>query len=191
MGIYKTESNERLLASVDKLQEHIHVFVSHKSSDEAKAKEVATCINSYGLRTWLDVTDLTDDEDDDAMVDRIEAAIAKSFSLMAIVTDVTNESWWVPFEIGLAYDMKKELASYCEDQEEAEIPSFLSRWPLVDDHASLHIWCKHIKSKRMESRPVFLYEAAGSAGLALSKNAYQESLNTVKSELNRYRGGAR
>lgn len=172
------------LDSIDDLQGDIDVFVSHKSDDEEKAVEVAACIGNFGLRPWLDVTDLHDHEDDDAMVDRIEAAIARSFSLMAVVTDLTSESWWVPFEIGLAYDMDKQLASYCEEQEDVEIPSFLWRWPLVQDHGDLHTWCA--KMKAMESHK-YLTEAANLASTVGKKTVYRRSLTTVRDSLNQGR----
>ena len=181
-GVFKT------VASIDAVSGDIDVFVSHKSDDEEKAREVAACINSYGLRPWLDVTDLRDHEDDDAMVDRIEAAISRSFSLMAVVTDVTNESWWVPFEIGVAYDMQKQLASYCEAQEEVEMPSFLWRWPLVQDHDDLHEWCRRMKSMKTT---IYLSEKASAAADHQGRGEYRASLATVRGALNDRRRGSR
>ena len=185
MGLYRSASGTfEAVASIDDHQGQIDVFVSHKSDDEDKAKEVAACIDSYGLRPWLDVTDLRDEEDDEAMVDRIEAAITRSLCLMAVVTDVTNESWWVPFEIGLAYDMDKQLASYCEEQQDVEIPSFLWRWPLVQDHDDLHEWCDKMKLMKSDK---YLTEAATLAATIGEKTVYRRSLANVRNSLNRRR----
>ena len=185
MGMYRATSGVfETVASIDEVQGGIDVFVSHKSDDEDKAKEVAACIDTYGLRTWLDVTDLRDQEDDEAMVDRIEAAITRSFSLMAIVTDVTNESWWVPFEIGIAYDMQKQLASYCEQQKHVEIPSFLWRWPLIQNHGDLHEWCRRIKSMQPAT---YLTEETSSVADHRERRNYRADLARVRRALNERR----
>ena len=145
MGRYINASGDFVKeASVNNVKMRIDVFVSHKSDDEEKAEEVARCIQSCGLTPWLDVVDLVDKEDDEKMADRIQDAISRSFSLMAVVTDTTNESWWVPFEIGIAYDMCKQLASYCEHPEDVDPPSFLKRWPLATNRDALRRWCRII-----------------------------------------------
>ena len=122
------------------------------------------------------------------MVDRIEAAISRSTSLMAVVTDVTNESWWVPFEIGLAYDMDKQLASYCEEQDGVEIPSFLWRWPLVQDHDDLHEWCNKMKVMKSDK---YLTEAASLSKTIGERAFYRRTLKSVRSSLHQRRRQAR
>ena len=170
-------------ASINQVQGPVDVFVSHKSDDQDKAKEVAQCIDSSGLTTWLDVVDLEDDEDGFAMAQRIGTAIARSFSLMAVVTVVTNESWWVPFEIGIAYNMGKQLAAYCEHPIDVNLPSFLWGWPLVQDHGSLHVWCRKILE--MDRSLTRLVEASNT----VDRLAYTRDLAVVRAalQLHRYR----
>jgi len=50
------------------------------------------------------------------MASKIQAVISRSYCLLAIVTNATNKSWWVPFEIGAAWDMKKYLSTYGDPQ---------------------------------------------------------------------------
>ena len=52
------------------------------------------------LRQVVD-TNITGDSP--SLDDYIERVLSRTFSLLALVTDVTHESWWVPFEIGLAF----------------------------------------------------------------------------------------
>ena len=44
--------------------------------------------------------------------DHIKGVITSSFSLLAVVSDVTQQSWWVPFEIGIAFDQSCMLATF-------------------------------------------------------------------------------
>ena len=141
--------------------------------------EVAHCVNACGLTVWIDAIDMKHVADDERMVRRIEDAIAHATSLIAIVTDVTNESWWVPFEIGLAYEKEKQLASYCEDASQIDIPSFLWSWPLIEDHVGLHQWCAHIKS----AGPHSLLETA--VAKIVPRQAYRNSLFTIRDQLRR------
>lgn len=185
MGMfYQAESDRfRTLSNIDDFDEEIDVFVSHKSEDKAIAKRVARCICAQGLTPWLDVIDLATDRDDETIVDRIEVAISKSLSLLAVVTDVTNESWWVPFEIGIAYDRKKQLASYCEDYDSVERPSFLWRWPLVKDRYDLRKWCGRILSLKREILPHVLAEA-GTESDFHTRGSYQKELASIRNMLN-------
>ena len=183
MGRYINESGGFVeKASVNDVETRIDidVFVSHKSDDEEKAVEVARCIHSCGLTPWLDVIDLEDEADDEEMVDRIQDAISRSFSLMAVITDITNESWWVPFEIGIAYDMRKQLASYCEDPEDVDPPSFLMRWPLVQNHSDLHYWCTMIKDS--DRTTPYLAEASAASEYR-RRHIYRNKLAEVRKAL--------
>ena len=180
MGRYINASDKFVEeASVNDVKIPIDVFVSHKSDDEEKAVEVAHCIRSCGLTPWLDVVDLEDEIDDEKMVDRIQDAISQSFSLMAVVTNITNESWWVPFEVGIAHDMCKQLASYCENPEDVGLPSFLMRWPLVRNHDALHDWCTMIND--LDRTIPYLAEA--SADSEYRRRRYRNELAEIKRAL--------
>lgn len=119
------------------------VFVSHKKDDERLALEVARCIKYYELVPWVDALD--DSIQDGPQLDaKIRDIIRGSFSLMAVISDVTHESWWVPFEIGIAFDRERVLASYT-DISRYELPSFLAKHPRVSNHTQLHRWCDRLR----------------------------------------------
>ncbi len=103
------------------------VFVSHKSNDMPIAVEVARVIQSQGLSVWLDTAYPTIEDGPD-LADHIAQILDRSFSLLAVVTRNTRDSWWVPFEIGIAFDMQKYLASYGD---KTLNPSFLAKWPNI------------------------------------------------------------
>ena len=87
------------------------------------------------------------------MASKIQAVITRSYCLLAVVTNATSESWWVPFEIGVAWDKKKYLSTFGDPR--VTLPSFLAVWPSVRDHDELHSWCEDVKEKKATYRPTF------------------------------------
>lgn len=181
MGKFFAESapEHRVLASVNQVSQRIDVFVSHKSDDESKAMAVARCVKELGLTAWVDAIDMEGATDNEQMVNRIQEAISRASSLIAVVTNVTNESWWVPFEIGLAYEKEKDLATYCEDAAKVHLPSFLWSWPLVKDHHDLHRWCESI----METKTMLQEAVMETYTDQDRKRAYRRRLFKIRDQL--------
>lgn len=119
------------------------VFVSHKSNDAVKAIQIAERISNNGLSAWVDVADPTGVRDGPDLADYIRRILASSHSLLALVTSATKDSWWVPFEIGIAFQQEKLLASYGSG---ASLPSFLQKWPNVQSYSALDRWCLELGS---------------------------------------------
>lgn len=129
------------------------VFVSHTTKDDHLAEEVAQCIRSFGLTAWVDSDHLDRKHDGPSMASTIQGVIRRSYCLLAVVTSATSESWWVPFEIGVASDRDRYLSTYGDPR--MSLPSFLEAWPRVRDHDELHVWCEDVKAKKATYRPTF------------------------------------
>ena len=82
------------------------VFLSQKSDDAPKAVQIAERISANGLSVWVDVADPSISGDGPDLADYIRRVLRSSRSLLALITSATNESWWVPFEVGIAFDQK-------------------------------------------------------------------------------------
>ncbi len=83
------------------------VFVSHKHQDVELASTLGQILIRHGLDIWLDVDDpqvqaLAAGGDDLALAEEIERGLIHCSHLLAVITPLTVESWWVPFEIGQA-----------------------------------------------------------------------------------------
>ena len=133
-----------------------------------------------GLTAWVDVVDMAGVEDDTRMVRRIEDAISRASSLIAVVTEATNESWWVPFEIGLAYGMEKQLASYCEDACLIDLPSYLWSWPVIKNHSDLHDWCEHYRATKSFAYSIVAEALKARVG---RRQTYRDSLIDIRDQL--------
>ena len=118
------------------------VFVSHKSSDTKKALQLAEKISRNGLSVWVDIADPTVKDGPD-LADYISDVLQSSRSLLAVVTSATKSSWWVPFEIGIAFEKEKLLASHGN---RINLPSFLYKWPNIQTDTQLDRWCREVRS---------------------------------------------
>ncbi len=106
------------------------VFISHKSQDSEDAKAVADCIRSYGIDVYIDLDDqglkLASVTDDSAgIVEHIQKGLSVSTHLLALISDNTRDSWWVPYEIGYAKKANKKISSLLLGNINDEIPDYL------------------------------------------------------------------
>ena len=77
------------------------VFISYHRPDAAKASAIQSYLSGRGVTAYLDLLDT-----DLQQVDNVHGDDPKKLDacthLMALVSSTTAESWWVPFEIGVA-----------------------------------------------------------------------------------------
>lgn len=120
-------------------QEEPDVFVSHKNTDTATAEVVAKTIVASGLSVYLDTWD--DMDDGPELVDYIESIIKNCKSLIAVVSQSTVTSWWVPLEIGIAITSDKCIGTYRTDRYIPNFPSYLTKWPILETMEDVRTWC--------------------------------------------------
>ena len=92
------------------------IFISHKSEDAAAAKTVADHIRDAGIDVYLDIYDTglqkaTQENDASSIVRYIERALTTSTNILVLITEKTQLSWWVPYEIGYSKMGSKGIAS--------------------------------------------------------------------------------
>jgi len=108
----------------------VPVFISHKSSDKSTALEIANYLKIRGVTCYVDVLDPVLQSTDDitsVIVQRIRACS----HLMAVTSLDTAKSWWVPFEIGVATDQDRRIATYA--LQPADLPDYLKKWPIMNN----------------------------------------------------------
>lgn len=92
------------------------VFISHKSSDIDAAQKVAEYLMDNDIDVYLDKLDTglqkaTRENDAQGIVDSINRALMCSTDILVLVSNQTQASWWVPYEVGYARKGNKEIAS--------------------------------------------------------------------------------
>lgn len=69
--------------------------------------------------------------------------------MMAVISNFTQGSWWVPFEIGVASEADRRITSY--RLRYAELPQFLSKWPILKDQYDLAKFVQKYKEDALVS----------------------------------------
>lgn len=122
------------------------IFVSHYNEDRASAEQIASWIRYFGMTVFLDIDDPNlPKKDDVAMADYIKGVINKSHGLVVVTSNKTVNSWWVPYEIGVADQKDLVLATYIQD--EIKLPSYLKKWPKLSNKENLRCWCEEMRNR--------------------------------------------
>lgn len=105
------------------------VFVSHKQEDSERAALIAARLRMGGLDVYLDVIDVQLDKGGPDLADYIRMRLEECSQLLAVISPITRVSWWVPWEIGVATEKERFLASFVSGG--APVPEYLRKWPYL------------------------------------------------------------
>lgn len=118
------------------------VFLSHKREDKPKALRIGEFFKSHGIRCYIDVLDPELSTTND-ITEVIKTRVKQCTHLMAVVSDNTQKSWWVSFEIGVASELKRRITSF--DTGKTTLPEFLEKWPVLSSEKHLSLFVKAYK----------------------------------------------
>lgn len=104
------------------------VFISHRSLDKNSAKEIYDYLTLRKIKCYIDVLDPTLKDTED-ITSVIMKRVSQCTHIMAVVSQYTQGSWWVPFEIGVASEADKRVTTF--RLQSADLPRFLSKWPIL------------------------------------------------------------
>lgn len=134
------------------------VFVSHKKEDQYIAGAVAERLSRNGAQVYLDVIDPDAHKAGDDLADYIRAALSTCTDLMAVVSTKTKESWWVPWEIGVASEKEYPLSTFAG--ENCELPLYLKKWPYLRSLADIDTYVRVSKVARSNITTRYGYKTA-------------------------------
>ena len=124
------------------------VFISHKGDDMRIAETVGDALQHSGLSGYLDRWDPAVEGDSPELEIYLRRIIRETKTILAIVTENTPLSWWVPFEIGVARETDSQIATFIEINRfsavKIELPSYLKKWPILASTTSLQIWARRL-----------------------------------------------
>lgn len=119
---------------------NVKVFISHQSRDTSLATSIARrLLMVHQIDTYLDVIDPNIKSGDD-LAEHIRNEMGKCTQLLAVVSEATRASWWVPWEIGVASEKDYPLATYSDGP--ALPPEYLRKWPYLRSEAQLDEYAK-------------------------------------------------
>ena len=121
--------------------EKSEVFLPYQNSDQTTALRLAAYLDSCGRHVFIDVWDDTlvpgdrRSDIDGALI----TAIGNADTLMIVVSDQTQLSWWVPWEIGVSTPYQKPRAMY-KPRARQQLPTYLKKLPRLDNASSANLW---------------------------------------------------
>ena len=137
------------------------IFISHQKIDSELALNLSKrLLSTHGIQSYLDVIDPAVTISGDLLADHVKGELGKCTQLLAIVSEATRASWWVPWEIGIATEKDFPLATYAGGN--IIVPEYLRKWPYLRSSADLDLYAKASKAAAtdFESKRGFLVEAA-------------------------------
>ena len=119
--------------------ENSEVFLSYRHTDKTTAWDLAHYLDLRGIRVFIDVHDdslVPGQEDlDDALV----TAIDNARTMIIVVSDETQGSWWVPWEIGVSTPFGKPRAMY-KPQAYGQLPAYLVKLKRLQSSTEANSW---------------------------------------------------
>ena len=136
-----------LMKSYTSHSEKSDVFLSYQHSDQAKALELAKYLDRQGREVFIDIYDDTLQPGDYHIDNALMTAINNSDTMVIVVSDETQASWWVPWEIGVSTPYQKPRAMY-RPMVTKQLPAYLKKLERLRDLESANRWVASNKGKR-------------------------------------------
>lgn len=103
------------------------VFISHKKEDASTANQIANELDSIHIDYYLDLLDPSVTKSGKMLTDHIRKNLNTCTDIIVVMSDVTQYSQWVPFEVGMAAQIDLPTATFL--RETVLLPDFLQYWP--------------------------------------------------------------
>ncbi|MCP1421460.1 hypothetical protein J3D47_005703 [Pseudomonas laurylsulfativorans] len=135
------------------------VFISYRHMDRAYAVSINARLIQANIKTYLDVLDAESQTTDD-ITGVITRNISECTHLLAVVSEKTALSWWVPFEIGEATITNRRICSFKTGP--TELPLYLDKWPKLTSERDIEFFIDAYRSEATQKRAMGLESVTGS-----------------------------
>lgn len=122
------------------------VFISHRKADADKADAVVKRLKDLKIESCI-IYGLDPSLGDEYVTKKILEGLESCTHLLAIISDQTAGSWWVPFEIGVATEGKKRIVSINLSQ--ISLPEYLKIWPIITKLEQLDLFVKYYNNDKL------------------------------------------
>lgn len=122
------------------------VFVSHQKRDSAMASSIASRLRGvHSIDVYLDLIDPDVAQAGDLLGEHLRTQLGMCSHLLAVVSPSTKESWWVPWEIGIATEKEFPISTYADGV--SAIPEYLKKWPYLTSTIQLDVYAQQAKQQ--------------------------------------------
>lgn len=129
-------------------------FISHSSKDYKEAEQIADLLAKESLdqTIYLDRRDNLVDGDKPGLENYLSKVIAKSKTLVLLASENSKGSWWVGWELGIAYSEKLLRAVFLiNGYSGQDLPNFLQENSVPFN--SFHLGVSHMLNKIRSLQP--------------------------------------
>lgn len=144
------------------------VFISYRHMDRPQAMAINSQLMQANIKTYLDVLDPESQTTDD-ITEVITRNITECTHLLAVVSEKTALSWWVPFEIGEATISNRRICSFKTGP--TELPLYLDRWPKLSTNSDLDFFIDAYREEVSNKRSMTLDSSNESFSGTYKRNA--------------------
>ena len=144
------------------------VFISYRHTDRAHAMAINTRLTQANIKTYLDVLDAESQTTED-ITTVITRNITECTHLMAVVSEQTAQSWWVPFEIGEATISNRRICSYKIGP--SALPLYLDKWPKLSGENDINFFIDAYREELLSKRSMGLESFSESVRGTYRRNA--------------------
>jgi hypothetical protein len=157
------------------------VFISHRTADDPIARRVRDRLtNVHGIICYLD--DLDKEAGPANQENRVTALIVNRLNactnLLALVTQITRGSWWVPFEVGVARQAPRFITSYTS-LTHTELPPFLTEWPVLRGETAIDTFARYYKQQSGTVRRTLAEKSAHASEGVADVDAFHRQLKVA------------
>ncbi|WLH30600.1 toll/interleukin-1 receptor domain-containing protein [Pseudomonas canadensis] len=158
------------------------VFISYRHTDRLQAMAINARLSQANIKTYIDVLDAESQTTDD-ITGVITRRITECTHLLAVVSEQTARSWWVPFEIGEATISNRRICSFKTGS--SELPLYLDKWPKLTSDNDISFFIDAYREEVTTKRSSVLDSANESM-----RSVYKQNAEFFHSQLkNRVRRG--
>ncbi|UYK72917.1 toll/interleukin-1 receptor domain-containing protein [Xanthomonas sacchari] len=152
------------------------VFISHQRADSDLSAHIARRLKIYhSIDSYLDLIDVSIDRGEDLAL-HIQNELGKCTQLLAVISEATRTSWWVPWEIGVATEKDFPLATFSGGT--SLPPEYLRKWPYLRSDADLD---KYADSSKRASQSFAIKRATLNEGVARVRSTREFFIDLRKS----------
>ena len=158
------------------------VFISYRHTDRVQAMAINARLKLANITTYLDVLDVQSQTTED-ITGVITRNIIECTHLLAVVSEQTALSWWVPFEIGEATITDRRICSFKTG--DSELPLYLDKWPKMTKSTDLELFIESYNSETTSRRTMALGSVSNESMRSTNRKNAEHFHTELKNKIRR------
>jgi len=131
------------------VKDNMKIFISHKSDDKDVALKINGILTGLNIESYLDLLDEDNSLKADKLTKHIKKQLNECTDILVVISEKTKNSWWVPFEIGMASQKDLPIVNFLKSG--IDLPDYLAYWPRLKSDGDI---IKYIEANRTVKKQI-------------------------------------